>query len=343
MRTMSAAEIRLGAAEMATPLEPAHAWLAAQGWALSDYSITKSAVQSCPQGMVTLDCVCVAESASEDERASRSRVLEVDQESGAIEAVLAGRDNEQLERILRSGAGDTALAMPPAATAPVPSGEECKTTVPPAETEKEMWTKYRAGKVELAETIRREGAAYFRSVAAAGDSRVGLLNQGATCYMNSLLQTLYMTPEFREYIFRWRYTPERDGPEDQCIASQLQALFARLACSRCAALSTKALTRSFGWDAAESFQQHDVQELNRVLFDALGRSSPEFATVASQFMGRVNDYIQDVRWPADGCVRRCHEEEYMVRKACVATFARHACAKLPSWTIRIFNWRWAQK
>ena len=125
---MSAAEIRLGAAEMATPLEPAHAWLAAQGWALSDYSITKSAVQSCPQGMVTLDCVCVAESASEDERASRSRVLEVDQESGAIEAVLAGRDNEQLERILRSGAGDTALAMPPAATAPVPSGEECKTT-----------------------------------------------------------------------------------------------------------------------------------------------------------------------------------------------------------------------
>lgn len=30
---------------------------------------------------------------------------------------------------------------------------------------------------------------------------VGLENQGATCYMNSLFQILYMTPQFREFIF----------------------------------------------------------------------------------------------------------------------------------------------
>ena len=29
------------------------------------------------------------------------------------------------------------------------------------------------------------------------------------------------------------------------------------------------MTGSFGWDQAESFQQHDVQELLRVLFEAL--------------------------------------------------------------------------
>ena len=29
---------------------------------------------------------------------------------------------------------------------------------------------------------------------------VGLSNQGATCYMNSLLQTLYMTPEVILYL-----------------------------------------------------------------------------------------------------------------------------------------------
>mmetsp|Transcript_18090 Transcript_18090/g.13040 ORF Transcript_18090/g.13040 Transcript_18090/m.13040 type:complete len:107 (+) Transcript_18090:21-341(+) len=30
---------------------------------------------------------------------------------------------------------------------------------------------------------------------------VGLLNQGATCYLNSLFQSLFMTPQFRQAIF----------------------------------------------------------------------------------------------------------------------------------------------
>ena len=34
-------------------------------------------------------------------------------------------------------------------------------------------------------------------------------------------------------------------------------------------VSTKDLTRSFGWDSADAFQQHDVQELNRILCDRL--------------------------------------------------------------------------
>ena len=37
----------------------------------------------------------------------------------------------------------------------------------------------------------------------------GLSNQGATCYMNSLLQTLFMTPEFRRALYSWRYNPEK--------------------------------------------------------------------------------------------------------------------------------------
>lgn len=33
----------------------------------------------------------------------------------------------------------------------------------------------------------------------------GLNNQGATCYMNSLLQTLFMTPEFRSALYNWEF------------------------------------------------------------------------------------------------------------------------------------------
>ena len=32
----------------------------------------------------------------------------------------------------------------------------------------------------------------------------GLGNQGATCYMNSLLQALFMTPDFRKMIYKFK-------------------------------------------------------------------------------------------------------------------------------------------
>jgi len=38
------------------------------------------------------------------------------------------------------------------------------------------------------------------------------------------------------------------------------------------ATSTEELTKAFGWENNEAMQQHDVHELNRILFDALEQS-----------------------------------------------------------------------
>ncbi len=78
----------------------------------------------------------------------------------------------------------------------------------------------------------------------------GLSNQGATCYLNSLLQTLFMLPAFRASVYAWRYDPARDGKEETCIPLQLQRLFARLQCSSRAAVSTKPVHASQNDSAA---------------------------------------------------------------------------------------------
>ncbi|NXG38300.1 UBP40 hydrolase, partial [Dromaius novaehollandiae] len=116
----------------------------------------------------------------------------------------------------------------------------------------------------------------------------GIKNQGGTCYLNSLLQTLLFTPEFRGTAFLFLIAealfslgPEELGTLDdiskpdakvRIIPLQLQRLFAQLLLLDQQAASTTDLTESFGWNSNEEMRQHDVQELNRILFSALETS-----------------------------------------------------------------------
>ena len=123
---------------------------------------------------------------------------------------------------------------------------------------------------------------------------VGLKNQGATCYMNSLLQTLFHVPYFRKAVYHMPTTESDEASASIPLA--LQALFYKLQVAPGAA-STEDLTRSFGWDAYDSFMQHDVQELNRVLCEKLEekmKGTSVEGTIAKLFEGHTVNYINCV-------------------------------------------------
>ncbi|XP_051113566.1 ubiquitin C-terminal hydrolase 13-like isoform X2 [Andrographis paniculata] len=101
---------------------------------------------------------------------------------------------------------------------------------------------------------------------------VGLKNQGATCYLNSLLQTLYYISYFRKVVYQMP-TNHNDEPKEN-IPLALQRLFYNLQHSE-SSVATNELTRSFGWDQCDAFVQHDVQEMSRLLCEALEESMTE--------------------------------------------------------------------
>lgn len=139
---------------------------------------------------------------------------------------------------------------------------------------------------------------------------VGLKNHGATCYMNCLLQTLYHMGQFRHIVYSIdcqdpepTITSAEDPLESGAMGDErpalplllaLQNLFYRLQTSD-VPVSCRELMRSFGWDTADAFMQHDAQELNRLLCDRLEEQMKGTAmdgAIKRLFEGEMQNYIE---------------------------------------------------
>ncbi|SMN20418.1 similar to Saccharomyces cerevisiae YMR304W UBP15 Ubiquitin-specific protease involved in protein deubiquitination [Maudiozyma saulgeensis] len=120
---------------------------------------------------------------------------------------------------------------------------------------------------------------------------VGFKNQGATCYLNSLLQSYFFTKYFRKLVYE---IPTDNESPNNSVPLALQKAFYQLQVSN-DPLDTLELTRSFGWDSGDAFTQHDVQELNRILMDRLEnkmKNTPVEGELNEIFVGKMKSFIK---------------------------------------------------
>lgn len=120
---------------------------------------------------------------------------------------------------------------------------------------------------------------------------IGLKNQGATCYMNSVLQTLFFTSKLRKAVY---LMPTDSDDTYKSVSLALQRVFFELQHSD-KAVGTKKLTKSFGWETLDSFMQHDVQEFCRVLIDNLEskmKGTSVEGTIPDLFRGTMVSYVK---------------------------------------------------
>ncbi|CAN0070214.1 unnamed protein product, partial [Ectocarpus sp. 12 AP-2014] len=129
----------------------------------------------------------------------------------------------------------------------------------------------RAAERAAAKRAEAGGGGAVAAAVAASALPNGLANQGNTCYLNSLLQTLYHAPGLREAVFE-----ALSGEGDGKTVSALGTVFRQLEQGGSRPASTLPVTRAMGVDPRV---QQDAQEFGRFLFMALeGESDSQWSS-----------------------------------------------------------------
>jgi len=158
-----------------------------------------------------------------------------------------------------------------------------------------------AGTLLTYEQRKPKNCAHFLDLPALGREKntfCGLKNQGATCYLNSLIQLCYMSPEFRNTILRLPLCKDTIDEPTEFVSSKttkhkilfgLQKLFSEMQELDVRSVSTEKVTDSFGWNDNQAMMQQDIQEANRVIFDVIDR-----ALFGTTFSDGISKYYKGI-------------------------------------------------
>ncbi|XP_036605909.1 ubiquitin carboxyl-terminal hydrolase 34-like [Trichosurus vulpecula] len=139
---------------------------------------------------------------------------------------------------------------------------------------------------------------------------VGLTNLGATCYLASTIQQLYMIPEARQAIFTAKYS---EDIKHKTTLLELQKMFTYLMESECKAYNPRPFCKTYTMDKQplNTGEQKDMTEFFTDLITKIEEMSPELKnTVKSLFGGVITNNVVSLDCEH---VSQTAEEFYTVR------------------------------